>query len=111
MAKAQRSNHIEEPINRTELVRKPESDLVFYQGQEGTPGVDFPIYSHIPRTAFSCKGVESGYYADLDTDCQVRKTFLCNIFNSVFKETFKTHLLIRTRTFTVSRSLWNRNLF
>lgn len=73
MAKAQRANHLEEPINRTELVRKPEDYLVYYQGQEGTPGIDFPIYSHIPRTSFSCKGVESGYYADLDTDCQVIK--------------------------------------
>lgn len=71
MAKAQRANHQEEPINRTELIRKPEEVLVFYQGKDGTPGVDFPIYSHIPRTSFSCKGIESGYYADLDTDCQV----------------------------------------
>nr|CAH7734272.1 unnamed protein product [Callosobruchus chinensis] len=46
-------------------------DLVFYQGMEGTPGIDFPILSYIPRTSFSCKGIESGYYADLETDCQV----------------------------------------
>nr|XP_023022761.1 uncharacterized protein LOC111511002 isoform X1 [Leptinotarsa decemlineata]XP_023022762.1 uncharacterized protein LOC111511002 isoform X1 [Leptinotarsa decemlineata] len=44
---------------------------IFYQGVEGTPGVDFPIFSHIPKTIFSCRGLESGYYADLDTDCQV----------------------------------------
>nr|CAI5868334.1 unnamed protein product [Callosobruchus analis] len=49
---------------------RPE-DLVFYQGMEGTPGVDFPILSYIPRTSFSCNGIESGYYADLETDCQV----------------------------------------
>ncbi|CAH1953396.1 unnamed protein product [Acanthoscelides obtectus] len=38
---------------------------------EGTPGIDFPILSYIPRTSFSCKGIGSGYYADLETDCQV----------------------------------------
>ncbi|XP_057660162.1 uncharacterized protein LOC130896232 isoform X1 [Diorhabda carinulata] len=43
----------------------------FYQGVKGTPGVDFPVYSHIPRTLFTCQGLESGYYADTDTDCQV----------------------------------------
>lgn len=71
MAKAQPANHLEEPINRTELVRRPEDYLVYYQGQDGSPGIDFPIHSHIPRTTFSCKGIDSGYYADLDTDCQV----------------------------------------
>ncbi|XP_017776980.1 PREDICTED: mucin-5AC [Nicrophorus vespilloides] len=49
---------------------------VYYQGVEGRPGVDFPIYSRIPRTTFSCKEVESGYYADLETDCQV--FHICN---------------------------------
>lgn len=54
--------------------RIKEEDLVFYQGVEGKPGVDFPILSHIPRTSFSCRDVESGYYADLETDCQVLLT-------------------------------------
>lgn len=44
----------------------------YFQGVEGRPGIDFPVYSYIPRTAFNCRGIESGYYADLDTDCQVR---------------------------------------
>lgn len=45
-------------------------------GVEGKPGVDFPILSHIPRTSFNCRDVESGYYADLDTDCQVKSFFI-----------------------------------
>ncbi|XP_066251106.1 uncharacterized protein [Euwallacea similis] len=43
----------------------------FFQGVEGRPGTDFPVYSYIPKTSFSCKGIESGYYADLETGCQV----------------------------------------
>ncbi|KAL1509646.1 hypothetical protein ABEB36_004352 [Hypothenemus hampei] len=43
----------------------------YFQGVDGRPGLDFPVYAYIPRTAFSCKGIDSGYYADLETDCQV----------------------------------------
>ncbi|XP_050293789.1 uncharacterized protein LOC126734281 isoform X2 [Anthonomus grandis grandis] len=43
----------------------------YFQGVDGRPGIDFPVYSFIPRTSFSCRGIESGYYADLETDCQV----------------------------------------
>lgn len=93
MAKSQRANHLEEPVNRTELVRKPEDDLVFYQGQEGTPGVDFPIYSYIPRTSFSCKGIESGYYADLDTDCQVKNVLFCFFSDTVFCNLFSAEII------------------
>ncbi|XP_028154162.2 mucin-4-like isoform X1 [Diabrotica virgifera virgifera] len=65
-------HYFNDPEKQTS-VNGPKSDdfLFFYQGVEGTPGVDFPVYSHIPRTTFSCKGLESGYYADLDTECQV----------------------------------------
>ncbi|CAH0553167.1 unnamed protein product [Brassicogethes aeneus] len=49
----------------------PDDFLSYYQGVEGRPGVDFPILSHIPRTNFNCREVDSGYYADLETDCQV----------------------------------------
>ncbi|ENN82016.1 hypothetical protein D910_03159 [Dendroctonus ponderosae] len=45
----------------------------YFQGVDGRPGIDFPVYSYIPRTGFSCKGIESGYYADLETNCQVSK--------------------------------------
>ncbi|KRT80783.1 Carbohydrate-binding protein, partial [Oryctes borbonicus] len=51
-------------------------DLVYYQGVQGKPGVDFPVYARIPKTSFSCKKVESGYYADLETSCQV--FHICN---------------------------------
>jgi hypothetical protein len=57
--------------NNTQTKTIKEEDLVFYQGVQGKPGVDFPVLSHIPRTTFSCRNVDSGYYADLETDCQV----------------------------------------
>lgn len=40
-------------------------------GVQGKPGVDFPVYARIPKTTFTCKELESGYYADLETSCQV----------------------------------------
>ncbi|KDR22635.1 hypothetical protein L798_12767, partial [Zootermopsis nevadensis] len=41
-------------------------------GVMGRPGMDFPVLRSIPKTGFSCRQVKhSGYYADLDTDCQV----------------------------------------
>ncbi|KAK5649284.1 hypothetical protein RI129_000313 [Pyrocoelia pectoralis] len=56
-----------------------------YQKVDGTPSVEFPTYSHIPKTKFSCHDLEAGYYADLETDCQVfhicdegrKLSFLC----------------------------------
>ncbi|XP_004923319.2 mucin-2 [Bombyx mori] len=41
------------------------------QGVIGKAGVDFPAYPNIPSTEFNCKNVPTGYYADLETDCQV----------------------------------------
>merc|ERR1712106_728303 len=38
----------------------------------GVPGVDYPIYSEVPETAFACEGqVDGGYYADSEAECQV----------------------------------------
>ena len=38
----------------------------------GTPGEDYPIYSEVPETEFSCEGqVIGGYYADPAAECQV----------------------------------------
>lgn len=38
----------------------------------GRPGMDFPVLPSIPQTSFSCRKVKgAGYYADLETDCQV----------------------------------------
>lgn len=39
----------------------------------GTPGEDFPVFNSIPRTSFSCGDKGLGYYADVDTGCQVRE--------------------------------------
>ncbi|XP_075984989.1 uncharacterized protein LOC142982387 isoform X2 [Anticarsia gemmatalis] len=50
---------------------QPDLDLVEYQGVIGRAGVDFPAYPNIPATGFNCKNVPTGYYADLETDCQV----------------------------------------
>ncbi|XP_033211361.1 mucin-5AC isoform X2 [Belonocnema kinseyi] len=40
-------------------------------GVTGQPGVDFPVLTTIPTTSFTCRGVKGGYYADLETNCQV----------------------------------------
>ncbi|XP_076751879.1 chitin-binding domain protein thawb [Xylocopa sonorina] len=40
-------------------------------GVTGQPGVDFPALTAIPATSFSCRGLKGGYYADLETNCQV----------------------------------------
>ena len=37
----------------------------------GQPGVDFPVLTTIPATSFTCRGIKGGYYADLETNCQV----------------------------------------
>lgn len=42
-----------------------------FSGVMGRPGIDFPVLPSIPNTGFNCKQVATGYYADLDTDCQV----------------------------------------
>lgn len=42
----------------------------------GMPGHDFPVLSSVPITGFSCIGKSHGYYADVDTSCQVRRTEL-----------------------------------
>lgn len=38
----------------------------------GRPGVDFPAFTGIPQTQFNCRGTPGGYYADLETNCQVK---------------------------------------
>lgn len=61
----------------------------------GTPGVDFPGYTQIPKTSFTCTGVpyEPGMYADMETQCQAyhmcfqgrKESFLCGI-GTVFNQ-------------------------
>lgn len=48
-----------------------EVDLENYQGVLGRPGVDFPVLTGIPKTNFNCQEYGNGYFADLETDCQV----------------------------------------
>lgn len=43
-----------------------------YAGIPGTPWIDYPMYSAVPLTGFSCKLTKyPGFYADMDTGCQV----------------------------------------
>ncbi|GBP89859.1 hypothetical protein EVAR_62350_1 [Eumeta japonica] len=37
----------------------------------GEPGQDYPTLSGIPKTSFTCSDKAPGYYADVETDCQV----------------------------------------
>lgn len=56
---------------------------------QGTAGVDYPAYTTIPNTQFSCEQVpfDPGMYADESTGCQVyhlcyqgrRESFLCGV--------------------------------
>merc|ERR1712036_196146 len=51
------------------------SDLDMLQGSiPGVPGEDYPIYSEVPESGFSCDGqVDGGYYADPEA----KYSFLC----------------------------------
>ena len=54
-----------------------DSDTGSYEGGDysaipGEPDIDYPILSYIPQTSFSCKSQAlPGYYADVETRCQV----------------------------------------
>lgn len=48
-----------------------DSDYEIYQGVVGRPGIDFPVLTGIPQTTFNCRKFGNGYFADLETDCQV----------------------------------------
>jgi len=67
----------------------------------GEPGEDYPIYSEVPETSFTCDGqVEGGYYADPEAECQafhicaggsagslIKYSFLCpngSLFNQEY---------------------------
>lgn len=61
----------------------------------GQPGRDFPAYTRVPKTSFSCDGLpyEYGMYADEETGCQAyhvcyngrRDSFLCGV-GTVFNQ-------------------------
>ncbi|XP_044757859.1 uncharacterized protein LOC123316014 [Coccinella septempunctata] len=72
-------------LENTAGSQKSELPSVNYQGVQGKPGLDFPVLTAIPKTSFSCRDIETGYYADLETNCQVfhicedgkKTSFLC----------------------------------
>merc|ERR1711970_747889 len=87
----------------------------------GEPGEDYPIYSEVPETSFSCDGqVEGGYYSDPEAECQafhicgggsagslIKYSFLCpngSLFNqeylSVTGGLMWTALKLRISTFS-----------
>lgn len=72
-----------------------DSEPALYGSVAGTPGVDFPAYTRIPKTSFTCdgKGFDFGFYADEEAQCQVyhvcwsgrRESFLCGV-GTVFNQ-------------------------
>lgn len=66
----------------TTTTTTPESQSALQEGAavKGVPGVDYPVYTVIPPDlSFKCEYVEAtGYYADLETRCQVRHIHLGN---------------------------------
>ncbi|OTF81931.1 Chitin binding Peritrophin-A domain containing protein, partial [Euroglyphus maynei] len=72
-----------------------DSEPTSYGSVKGTPGVDFPNYSQIPNTGFTCNGnpSEMEMYADEATQCQVyhvchqgrKQSFLCSV-GTVFNQ-------------------------
>jgi hypothetical protein len=63
-----------------------DNDPEIYQGVLGRPGVDFPVMKIIPKTNFDCQNLGNGYFADLETSCQVSLTIIYpfNIERSFF---------------------------
>ena len=37
----------------------------------GAPGRDYPAYTSVPRTSFTCEGLSPGFYSDPEGECQV----------------------------------------
>lgn len=72
-----------------------DSEPAIYGSVAGQPGVDFPAYTTIPKTSFTCegKGYDFGFYADEEAQCQVyhvcwsgrRESFLCGV-GTVFNQ-------------------------
>ncbi|KZC13451.1 hypothetical protein WN55_05002 [Dufourea novaeangliae] len=63
----------------------------------GEPGIDYPAYTTLPQTGFTCEGRSRGYYADEVSGCQVFhvchdvliSSFLCPI-GSLFSQKLLT---------------------
>lgn len=100
---AQYAVHIEEELSPEEIssphdLRKrlsnenlfEDSDYEIYQGVVGRPGIDFPVLTGIPQTTFNCRDVGNGYFADLETECQVMSIYF------IFQIFLLTQLLIQS---------------
>ncbi|XP_032779333.2 uncharacterized protein LOC116917843 [Daphnia magna] len=51
-----------------------DEEIAFWDFRESIPGepeFDYPILDKIPTTSFKCTGQKDGYYADVETRCQV----------------------------------------
>lgn len=63
------------PTHSHEYHHHPSHDAKYYgyiPGIPGKPWKDYPLYSHVPLTGFSCKLTKyPGFYADVDAGCQV----------------------------------------
>lgn len=57
-------------------IESADNDPEIYQGVLGRPGVDFPVMRVIPKTNFDCQSLGNGYFADLETSCQVSLTII-----------------------------------
>lgn len=55
-----------------------------YEGNQGRPGVDYPLLSVIPKTNFDCKTQRyKGFFGDPETHCQVLNIYTNNIFLNI----------------------------
>ncbi|KAK8400639.1 hypothetical protein O3P69_002446 [Scylla paramamosain] len=59
-----KSPRYQEPCEVTE--EDPDGDCFW-----GEAGVDYPVFSYVPKTSFSCQDVIPGIYADTEASCQV----------------------------------------
>lgn len=56
---------------RAEYVRADVKDKV-PGPNTGRPGIDYPVFSEIPKTNFNCRDQRyKGFFGDPETDCQV----------------------------------------
>lgn len=70
-------------------------NLTIIGAVNGQPGKDFPNYTRVPKTSFSCDGLpyDYGMYADEETGCQAyhlcyngrKESFLCGV-GTVFNQ-------------------------
>lgn len=61
----------------------------------GIPGVDYPLLAEIPKTSFTCVGRAPGYYADLETACQVENKIFVNNHHEIIEIHFIYFFFVR----------------